>query len=693
MFLIARERIWLIGLRQAWHLSKPNALRLSSRTVLYLDPPRSASLHGGLQSDFGEEAKRQWVVTTTPRLDSLVSSRGSLVAKLESAQVSFLKKANEKRSKLVKKLGSDDVELSQETIIRLHPTTRPFFGLFGTKCSAIYHARKDLQETADKVQDLRSSYRETSRHSRSAVFVEYSSQSSAQRAYRGNSKFHLPVPPNLAIQTRLIGVLPKDVLWGNIYMPPAMRLSKKSFANIVIATLIVFWSIPSAFIGSISNVNYLADNVYWLRWIKTLPDPILGLLVGLIPPLVTSELSSYVPIFMRYIAKRSGEPTTVSAELQVQAWYYAFQIIQVFFVTALGSSAIIFVPKLIQEPHQIPMILADNLPKSSNFYLTYFILQGLGSSTRNILNYSDLFQYLFYDKFINKTPRQRYNQYTSLKGISWGKVYPKFTNFAIIAIAYSCITPLVLGFACIGVGMFYLSYRHNLLFVIQPKLETKGKCYTRALQQILTGVYVGELGLIGLLGLRQATGPAIMMAILFFITIAYNFVMNRYLHPREDHFTDELLDEEPGEQEGLLSAEEGEATEQAHERSRVQQSGHGMHVPQKILDPIAQFFEPHIYASYKTMKKFLGTSEEEDPPQYDDVDIQNAYMNPSLTSHTPKVWLPADEMGLSKTEIEDNEAAEIESTEKGAWLDERARVVFDEGNLRSLPVWKEAVRY
>lgn len=153
----------------------------------------------------------------------------------------------------------------------------------------------------------------------------------------------------------------------------------------------------------------------------------------------------------------------------MQAWYYAFQIIQVFLVTALSSSATAFIPEIINKPHHVPELLADNIPSSSNFYLTYFILQGLASSVQNIKNWSDLVQYILFEMFIYKTPRDKFNQYSSLKGIAWGKVYPKFTNFIIIALVYSCISPLVLGFATIGLSFFYYSYKvcYNLVFLLR----------------------------------------------------------------------------------------------------------------------------------------------------------------------------------------------------------------------------------
>ncbi|CAN8100742.1 unnamed protein product [Discula destructiva] len=692
MFVVVRERIWLIGLRQAWYLSQANASRLSSRTVLYLDPPKEAS-SDDVQGAFGAEARTQWIVARTKSLDDLVESRDSKAIRLEFAEVAFLRQASKKLAK--KGISPDSAEVENA-----RPRQRAYY-IAGTASDLIDHLRGDVTEADKKVEDKRHAYTTegSNGHNRCAIFVEYADQASAQRAYRGESKHRLPLPADLAVQSRLIGVVPSEVNWRNLAMPQAERLSKKSLATVFIALLIIFWSIPTAIVGSISNVNYLAT-FQWLHWIKDLPTPLLGLLTGFVPPLLTSLLASYVPIIMRSIAKASGEATSVSAELQVQAWYYAFQIIQVFLVTALSSSATAFIPKIINEPHHVPQLLADNIPKSSNFYLTYFILQGLASSVKAVMNWSDLFEYLFYEMFIYKTPRDKYNQYTSLKSIGWGKVYPKFTNFIIIALVYSCISPLVLGFATIGLTLFYYAYKYNLLFVIQPKIETKGKCYTRALQQTLAGVYIGELCLIGLFGLRHAKGPSLLVGILFIGTIVYHVLTNRYLKPLEDHFPDSMLlgDDADPEQEALLAgAEEGrnQGEDEAHGNSRVHQVGRELHVPSKVLDPIARFFEPQVYASRKAMKEFLArtTAESDPPPQYSAEDVQNAYKNPSLRSKTPVLWLPKDGSGLSKKEIENLAGVGIEATDEGAWVDAKGQVDFDRDQLRDLPVWKKTPPY
>lgn len=291
MFVVVRERIWLIGLRQAWYLSKANASRLSSRTVLYLDPPKGLSPEDA-QSTFGSEAKTQWIIKETKPLDDLVESRDSKTTKLEYAEVSFLRQATKKITK--KGVSPDDAAVEDA-----RPRERAYY-VAGVASDLINHLRNDVNKASEEVDEKRQSYtaEATEGHKRCAVFVEYKDQTSAQRAYWSESNSRIPVPPNLAVESRLIGVVPSEVNWANLAMPQAERLSKKSLANVFIVLLIVFWSIPTAIVGSISNVNYLAT-FEWLHWIKDLPDPILGLLTGFVPPLLTSLLASYVPIIMR----------------------------------------------------------------------------------------------------------------------------------------------------------------------------------------------------------------------------------------------------------------------------------------------------------------------------------------------------------------------------------------------------------
>lgn len=319
MLVIARERMWLVGLRQAWFLARANASRLSSRTVLYLDPPKEASTVSDPQQNFGSEARHQWVVKKTKSLDDEVESRNDRTVRLEFAEVSYLRQASKKIAETRRREGLEaDGSAEDAAIESARPRERQYY-LTGNAADLIQHMRSEVKESVQKVTEKRESYsaENANGHNRCAIFVEYATQSAAQRAYRGESKSRLSVPPSLAIQSRLIGVVPNEIIWRNLAMPQAERLSKKSMANLLIGLLIIFWSIPTAIIGTISNVNYLADNVSWLSWINSLPDPLLGLLTGLLPPFLTSQFASYLPNLMRRRSNTAGPLTLLPCCIQI----------------------------------------------------------------------------------------------------------------------------------------------------------------------------------------------------------------------------------------------------------------------------------------------------------------------------------------------------------------------------------------
>jgi uncharacterized protein YacL len=65
-----------------------------------------------------------------------------------------------------------------------------------------------------------------------------------------------------------------------------------------ITAMIVFWAIPVAFVGLISNITYL-ESFSWLHWLTHIPSSIMGVISGLLPAVMLSILMSLVPVIMR----------------------------------------------------------------------------------------------------------------------------------------------------------------------------------------------------------------------------------------------------------------------------------------------------------------------------------------------------------------------------------------------------------
>lgn len=309
MFTVARERLWLIGLRQAWNLSKPNANRLSSRTVLFLSAPTATLDEANIQRFFGNDAVKVWPVTKAEKLQKLVSSRDSKVDELETAEISLIQKANEEgRRSQGRHRGqritygslSDSVKQSLRPTQRLKTKTP-----VGKQVDSIDYSRDQLLEKEEEIKQARESNASAqSHHGAAAVFVQFRTQSAAQKAYQ-----HVASSDILSLTPRFTGVLPNEIVWENLTIEPSRRISQGILAHGLVIALIIFWSIPVAFVGAVSNISYLAENFKFLSFLNELPDSVINLLTGLVPPLLLSALSKYVPKIFRCKCNLMSSPS------------------------------------------------------------------------------------------------------------------------------------------------------------------------------------------------------------------------------------------------------------------------------------------------------------------------------------------------------------------------------------------------
>lgn len=132
------------------------------------------------------------------------------------------------------------------------------------------------------------------------------------------------------------------------------------------------------------------------------------------------------------MAKLGGEVTRSAVELKCQSWYMAFQVVQVFLVMTFASGAASAVTNIINDPSSATTLLAENLPKASNFFISYIIVLGIGIAAGDLLNIGALVGFLLLGRFLDKSPRKIFKRYITLAGLGWGSLYPKFGNLGVI---------------------------------------------------------------------------------------------------------------------------------------------------------------------------------------------------------------------------------------------------------------------
>lgn len=173
------------------------------------------------------------------------------------------------------------------------PTHRPLAN-FGRKVDTIKWTRSRIKTLNRQIAKLRRQHRSGLGAPMNAVFVEFDSQVNAQAAYQIVAH-HQP----LHMSPRYIGIRPEEIVWSSLRMKWWERPMRRFLMMGAIAAGVIFWSIPSALVGTISNIEFLSTKIFFLTWIAKLPSVITGVIQGLLPALALSLLMAMVPVMLR----------------------------------------------------------------------------------------------------------------------------------------------------------------------------------------------------------------------------------------------------------------------------------------------------------------------------------------------------------------------------------------------------------
>lgn len=711
MFLITREARYCVRLRQQYFLSPYEKSRIKNKTLLFVNVPEEARNEEYLRKEFAD-VKHVWLVSVPEELADKVDDRDKAAAKLETGEIKLIKNHYKSENKRAKKEAKGKieprrVEEGREHIVAVDQKDRPTHRLpklkflpIGKKVDTVDWSRAELRRLIPDVAKDQNAHKNDMSNVQGTCFIEFSSVYAAHNALtQAGLKAKAKMTP------KELGTSPENVIWKNIIKP----FPKVHMFNILCTAFVwflcIFWTIPVAVIGAISNINYLTDKVPFLSFINSIPKVILGVVTGLLPVILLSVLMILVPIIMNILAKLYL-PTQSSVQMKVQSWYFPFQVIQVFLITTFSSGAASVVTSIINQPSSAPTLLAQNLPKASNFYISYFILFGLFTAVMQVLNVVPLLFVLVLGKLLDTTPRKMFNRYVNLAGLGWGALYPKFTNLGVIALSYSCISPLILGFAAIGFGLLYAAFRYNALFTLGTTVSTNGQSYGRALQQLTTGIYLSEVCLIGLFAIgvgqtNQSIGPLVLEIIFLVGTIVWQVWLNRSLKKMEETLPETSVVEQISQQHHDVekgpngdAMRDGESPDGRNDSVAKHPATDNPNHKRSFMDRVKGYFAPSTSASTSiwSIAPHLNTPVRDYTPQ----ERAEAYMHPAAISEVPMVWIAKDKFGLSKQEIEatHKEVGEgLEMTDEGAIFNDKGKVEWNQDDLKSAPIYEEEVVY
>ena len=271
MWIITRETIFFINLRNAYLSAPFSAARMSSRTVLFTDVPAVYQNKEKLQVLFGGTMKRCWLATVCKDLQDKVDERDKDALKLEGAEIKLIQTADKRRLKYLQRAekkgqkkpaaaGGPDPESATPGSEYMKQKDRPTHRLgkipfIGKKVDTIEWSRSELKRIIPEVQRDQVAHLKYERKLLPAVFVEFSTQQAAEAAYRRMSPKKAP-----KMNPRAISASPSEIIWKNLRIGKSERMARKFGTTTFIVLMIIFWAIPVAVVGAISNINYLTNS-------------------------------------------------------------------------------------------------------------------------------------------------------------------------------------------------------------------------------------------------------------------------------------------------------------------------------------------------------------------------------------------------------------------------------------------------
>ncbi|KAG0249411.1 hypothetical protein BG011_009334 [Mortierella polycephala] len=547
--------------RQRYLMSDHHAQSLQATTILVCGIPKGEdnllSLHS-VFSVFPGGIKRIWMAYSAKKLEKDVKKRNALTNKLESAECALIRAKLKHQLKswrrasttsrastdLLRNNHNNNANMQQQQIVdsdesfsaESRPHHRPVvfpMSLFASCCGAekvdtVQAYRSELSNMNATIQarqqaGMTAMHDNHDQNKMSAAFIQFNQQLGAHLATR--AVIHTKT---LTMAPRHLEVHPKDVLWDNLDHSLMTRNIRRTIAMILTIALIVFWTVPVAFVSSIAKLDRIVEFAPFLSGVYSLPTFVVGIIQGIIPPIGLAILMAILPIILYKLTHLGGEVLSTRKTQVVITSYHWFSasffhslissmVVHVLLVTTLANGIFAAVQRIKDNPNNIMNMLAETLPQASTFFLS-FILVSFTQVPLRLLQIGPLIIYLI-SKKLAKTPRQVYAAERNLQSVDWGMTIPGYTIAFSIGLLYSTIQPLILPLMVIYFGLYYLVFRYMFLYVYKQPHDSGGLIFPRIVDQIYVAVVIFEIVMLGLFILQKAAGQSVVMFILFVATI------------------------------------------------------------------------------------------------------------------------------------------------------------------------------
>ncbi|KAG1670980.1 hypothetical protein FOA52_014369 [Chlamydomonas sp. UWO 241] len=286
---------------------------------------------------------------------------------------------------------------------------------------------------------------------------------------------------------------PRELVWNNLGLTLPVR------TGMWFTMWVVFWLGCAFFMIPVAAVQALIESAS--RWITDSSAALQNLLEGVIPGIALVIFVAMVPALLRLLMYFSGAISESEVDMGVVFRFFLFQLIVVFFGTIFGGTFFSQFNTWIKDPGQVISILGTAIPQVCTFFITYVLARGLLVNPLKALRIVPVIIYAIMS-YITPSPKARARIW-QLQYSNFGQFVATHTNTVLLGLVYSCINPIMTP-ACLAYFIVSSAIeRYEQVYVVRRRYESAGMMWPQIFHQIMTALYVQQLVMIGLLGIKK----------------------------------------------------------------------------------------------------------------------------------------------------------------------------------------------
>lgn len=207
----------------------------------------------------------------------------------------------------------------------------------------------------------------------------------------------------------------------------------------------------------------------------------------------------------------------------------AFSIIQTFFISAISGGLFEALAGIAENPASIVDLLATTLPEQSTYFIQILTAGTVVMVGIELLRVVPLIQALIRSCVGPRlTEKEQQTTFMGLRPLSDPLEFQHSDVFAVVVLyfmvllVYAVIAPLTSFVAAFCFLYMGAAYRHQFVYVYPSQPDSGGRLWLNCVKILLICMFVAELVIAGLLGLKKAGAAAILMIPLLIIQLLFN---------------------------------------------------------------------------------------------------------------------------------------------------------------------------